>query len=503
MGWRSAALLCGLLAACSDGTTPFAAVSEPSAPAGPPTATAQPAATARLVFVGDVMLGRGVAPVVNADPTSVFERLRPALVGADLAFANLESPLTARPHAIGPYPLEADPTAATLLAGAGLDVLGIANNHAGDAGPETVLDTIAAAEAAGLRTVGGGATADDAAAPLVMMAGGVRVGTLAYDLSGGTAATDGSAGVNVWATDDAQVDIAELRARVDVVVVGLHAGTEYLPKPDPALRQLVDLLAEWGADVVWAHGAHVQYPIVTVAGPTRPTVAATGLGNAVFDQRLVGTDEGRLLEVLVDADGVVAFRTGLVSIDAGRATFAGWDDPSGDAAALQGEWWSPVRPWTAATLPSPSPSASALVPDGYDVVETATGDVTGTGVADAVVAYRRPAIDHPVHDRFPDVDWVDPAGRSAHVAVYTPDGRMRWGSAFLFQPITELAVCDRAMAVAFSTLDDPAIIAGGVWTWAGFGFTTAPPLAGHATPTCADIDHDGRLDAVLADRGEH
>jgi hypothetical protein len=317
------------------------------------------------------------------------------------------------------------------------------------------------------------------------------------------AATATSPGVSTWDTERARLAVADLRDRVDVVVVGLHAGVEYLKRPDPSLARMVDLVASWGADVVWGHGAHAHYPVELVNGAAgRQAVVAPGLGNAVFDQRLPGTQVGGLLDVLVDADGVLAVRSGTIRIDAGRASFEGWGDPTGDAVALDGEWWSPVHPWAAATLPPTQASTGGLLPNGYDVVATATGDVTATGVTDTVVAYRRPATDHPVHDRFPEVDWIDPGGRTAHIAVYTPDGRMRWGSAFLFQPIAELAVCDGAMAVGFNTLDDPAIGAGGAWTWAGFGFATAPPLAGHATPACADIDHDGRLDPVLAARGE-
>ena len=143
----------------------------------------------RLFLAGDVMLGRNVAPVVTSDPASVFERLRPALVGADVAFANLESPLTDRPHLRGEFALEAAPSAATLLAGAGFDVLGLANNHATDAGLDTVLDSIAALEAAGLAWVGAGADAERAIAPLIVGSSGVRVGVLAFDMSGGLAAT--------------------------------------------------------------------------------------------------------------------------------------------------------------------------------------------------------------------------------------------------------------------------------------------------------------------------
>ncbi len=454
----------------------------------------------RLVFVGDVMLGRGVAPVVAGDPSSVFERLRPVLVAADLAFANLESPLTARPHVVGEYALEADPAAAHLLAGAGFDILGIANNHATDGGPDTVLDTLSALDDAGLHGVGGGAGAADAGAALVTEVDGITVGVLALDLAGGRAATSTTAGVNGWDAEAARSAVTDLRRTVDVVVVGLHGGVEYLTRPDPVLAHVTRLLADWGADVVWGHGAHVVYPVEAHPGPTRTSVIAPGLGNALFDQSWPRTRTGFVLEVMADEDGIVAMRTGRLSIDAGRSTFEGWDDPIGDAVALDADWWAPIRPWTP-IVPTPAPTrADSPLPTHYEEVARSTGDVTGTGENDLVVAYRRPARPERAHDTFDEVDLVDEQGRTAHLAVYTSAGRLRWGSALLFQPIGAIAVCDGSMALGFTALDDPTIVAGGAWLWDGFGFRTAAALPSPVTPACADIDHDGHTDPVLVDR---
>ncbi len=457
------------------------------------------AAPIRLAFVGDVMLGRGVAPVVTGDPSSIFEHLRPAIAGADVAFANLESPLTDRPHLAGEFALEADPASAWLLAGAGFDVAGVANNHATDGGPDTVIDTLAALASAGLVGVGGGRTAGAAAEPLVLDVGGVTIGVVAFDNAGGGPATATTAGVNAWNVDAARAIVTELRRTVDIVVVGLHGGVEYLPRPDPALAHAVDLLAEWGADVVWGHGAHVVYPVTTSESGGRTSVVAPGLGNALFDQRMPRTRVGSVLEVLADHDGVMAMRTGRIEIDAGRSTFVGWDDPLGDAVALDADWWAPVRPWSPAERSAQSWGDNPL-PAGADEVARSIGDVTGTGVTDIVLASRRPAGAEPAHDALPDVDWFDAQGRTAHIGVYTGEGRLRWGAALMFQPVDAISVCDGSMALGFTTMGDPAIGSGGAWFWDGFGFRTAPVLPGAANPTCADIDHDGRADPVLADR---
>jgi len=118
-------------------------------------AFAQNSSPITLTFGGDVMLGRSVGPVAAADPDGLFRDVRHILRSSDLAFANLESPLTTRPHqTANPNVLVADPATAPLLDAAGFDVLSIANNHAADAGQGGIRDTVAALEAVGIAPLG-------------------------------------------------------------------------------------------------------------------------------------------------------------------------------------------------------------------------------------------------------------------------------------------------------------------------------------------------------------
>ena len=228
--------------------------------------------TVRLVFAGDVMLGRGVARLAAANPPALLAGIRFEVTSADFAIANLKSPLTARPHdpASGPNALEASPASARLLAAAGFDAMAIANNHAGDAGPETVVDTETALRQAGLRTIGWGGSTADAFRARIVTAGGVRVAMLSVDATGrGPRATGSRPGVAWW--DDVRVRAAvrEAGARADLVVVGIHGGGEYIPGTDPYLMRLARRLASWGADVVWGTGPHVVQPIRVSSPPER------------------------------------------------------------------------------------------------------------------------------------------------------------------------------------------------------------------------------------------
>jgi len=261
------AALAAAASPAKSGLSPGAARTAPPAPSG---------VAVRLLFAGDVMLGRGVLRVAAADPAGLFAGIRLEVASADLAVANLESPLTSRPHdpSSGPNALEAPAASAAQLAKAGFDAMGIANNHAGDAGPGTVTDTIGALSAVGIATFGAGSSAAAAFAPRIVEAGGLRVALLAFDATGqGPRAGPRAPGVAWWDEALARKAVARARASVDVVAVGIHGGAEYVPVTDPYLMRLGRLLASWGADVVWGQGPHVVQPIRVIDpdGDGRPT----------------------------------------------------------------------------------------------------------------------------------------------------------------------------------------------------------------------------------------
>ncbi len=455
-------------------------------------------ATVRIVLAGDVMLSRGVATVISADEQSVFAGIRHVIAGADIAAANLESPLTTRPHtSANQYELEADPGTARLLAATGFDLMSLPNNHSGDAGPAGLLDTIAALDDAGVGHLGAGPDARTAAQPVVLEVSGITIGFLAFDATGIGPAAGTEPGIVGWDDEAGPQAVARLRDEVDVVIVSVHGGAEYLPTTDPGMATIARTLTGSGADVVWGHGAHVVQPVTATRGD-RPTIVATSLGNLLFDQFGLERTTGYVLEVMVDAHGVIAYRVGIAEHPDRRVGFVGWLAPEQEAAWMVGSWWSLLR----ATHASPT---TAMTLDSFrhgELVAASAGDVDRDGDDEVVASFRRPYQPTTFMEAHPEVQWSDAQGLSAHLGVYEPAGLGEvWVAGSVLMPIASLEVCDGSLALVHDQLDDREPIVTSAWTWNGFGFDTAPSLPGDGTPACADIDGDGATDPIILDRG--
>jgi hypothetical protein len=440
------------------------------------------------------MLGGGVEELWRTDPVAPIEGIRPVTRGADLAVANLESPLTDRPHQLGLDALEAPRAAASVLTAAGFDAMAVANNHAADAGPGTVADTVGALEAAGVVAVG--RSVREGAE--VVERDGVEVALLAFHVGPDVP------GIAGWDPAAARAAVRDARLEADVVLTSIHGGIPYWRHPGRGFAAVARRLARAGADVVWGHGPHVAHPVRIVEHDGRTSVIATSLGNLVFDpQGAPGTDRGLLLEVRATDQGVVAYRVGDVELSANRSRFTGWRPPLGEAVGFEGAWWNPL----VAVIPVPVAAAGRPLLTRLDptwrVERALRGDVDGDGRAETVVLFRDPYVRREIHAAFvrpPGDLLIDAHGRVVRLAVYDAGLRPRWIASLVARPISDLAVCDGSLAVSYRRLDHPGVTGTGLWRWDLFGFVSFPSLDGPGEPGCADVDRDGLTEPVITRR---
>ena len=224
----------------------------------------------KLALAGDTMLGRGVAEQLAAAPAeSLFAPEVVAAVGeADLRVLNLECCISERgaPAAGKTFHFRAPPIAVEALANLGVDCVTLANNHALDFGPDALLDTFSHLASGGIAWVGAGPEIASARAPVVLEAGGFRLGILAltdHPSDYAAAATQPGVayanlprgGVPGWVADA----IAALDA--DAILVTPHWGRNMTAEPVAHLRAAARGLLEAGATLVAGHSAHVFHGI--------------------------------------------------------------------------------------------------------------------------------------------------------------------------------------------------------------------------------------------------
>lgn len=278
-------------------------------------AAERPRGPSELVVVvgGDVMAGRWVGDRwVDRSGPRPLHAVAHWLAGADLAVANLETPLllpdrradclarrsaAARPRAVT---LVAHPDLARRLAAVGLDALSLANNHALDCGPRALLDTVEHLRRADVAALGVHADGPPLQPHRLRLAG-VTVSLFAATDRRGRRLAPAAArrlidgGSFAWLEQTLPARVAHERERgaADVVLVSLHWGQELAPAPSARQRRLARRLVAAGAQAVLGHHPHTVQPVEAL--PTG--VVAYSLGNLLFDQRASSAAVGALAEL--------------------------------------------------------------------------------------------------------------------------------------------------------------------------------------------------------------
>jgi poly-gamma-glutamate capsule biosynthesis protein CapA/YwtB (metallophosphatase superfamily) len=323
-------LLVALSTAACGGAAEPGSNRQPDSPTGggAPTRTAPQAAVTvdatispearpvRIAFAGDVHFEGQLRGLLD-DPETALAPVAPQLAAADLAVLNLESAVgTGGTREPKRFTFQAPPTAFEALAAGGVDVVTMANNHAGDFGFDGIAEAVDAAAAMAeadppLAVIGIGANAAAAFEPARFDIDGTTVAMLGAsaadddptaDPTGHWAATDDRAGVAMALEPDRLVAaVAGAAAEYDVVVVYLHFGIQGQSCPSEPQAALARAVADAGAPIVVGSHAHR----LQGAGLLGDTYVAYGLGNFVwYTQASEATTTTGVLTLTIDGGAV-------------------------------------------------------------------------------------------------------------------------------------------------------------------------------------------------------
>ena len=258
--------------------------------------------TITLMFVGDIMLSRQVGAKMEKENNWQwpFLKIADTIRTADILFGNLEGPISDKGKNIGSiYSFRADIRAIEGLKFAGFDILSVANNHMFDWGREAMEDTFKRLKEAGIDYAGGGMNESEAYVPLIKEIKGLKIAFLAYCAEGSEywGASGEKSGIAWLEEQRLKKDIAEAKAKADLVIVSMHFGEEYQSKPTSVQKFFARAAIDSGADLVVGHHSHVLQPIEEY----KNGYILYSLGNFVFDQNFSPrTKESTILKVIVE-----------------------------------------------------------------------------------------------------------------------------------------------------------------------------------------------------------
>jgi len=290
-----------------------------------------------LVAAGDTVLARWEHDMVTRNGYEwPLEGVKSVLSAADAAICNLECCVSLRgmPTEKGEhcsFYYRARPEMLQCLTSAGIGIVTAANNHAGDYGPLSVLDTGMWCKQAGLVCVGIGSTAAIAEESRLVQVGPVRVAIVGMDTTMAQfAARNDHPGINHVSEERLRVFRKKVRrlaqwaqGRCDLLALTIHWGNNWVRETQPAHRKMARIAFGNGVDLILGHSAHRLQGIEVIDG--RPVIH--DMGNLLFDCEL--KPEGRqcgLFRLHLSKDGVHKIEFIPIQALDGHTVLARYDD---------------------------------------------------------------------------------------------------------------------------------------------------------------------------------
>jgi hypothetical protein len=234
-----------------------------------------------LVVCGDWAPGPESRQTLIENPLGLYGDLLPIIQQTDLAVVNLEGVLIdddLQPIVKDGIAIKIPTDAIAALSSVPFRLACLANNHIFDYGVEGLKKTRELLERHHIQSIGAGLCAHEATEAKCFQFGDTRLAVVNVAEGEEGRSVNGGPGVAPLDLSCLRAQLASLRAQVDVLMVVVHAGREYLPIPAPYIRAIYRSLVDAGADLVVGHHPHVPQGIEFYKG--KPI--AYSLGNFAF-----------------------------------------------------------------------------------------------------------------------------------------------------------------------------------------------------------------------------
>ncbi|WP_158599149.1 CapA family protein [Methanohalophilus sp. RSK] len=261
--------------------------------------------TVSLVAVGDIMLGdhpicvgHGVGSSLKNNEGYLFSNVSEILKKRDITCGNLEcvlSDIDIDHNSLASVSLRGREKSIHELTSAGFNVVFIANNHILEHGEPSLKETKELLQQNGILDVGVADTKEESRTVSVMEVQGVKVGFLAYCLIG-----DKTAYCSVDNPTEIIEDVKKASSEVDVLIVSMHWGNEFIRKPSPKQVDLGHAIIDAGAKLILGHHPHVLQGVEEY----NDGIIAYSMGNFVFDMWQRKMRESMIFSCNISKEGI-------------------------------------------------------------------------------------------------------------------------------------------------------------------------------------------------------
>ena len=202
------------------------------------------------------------------------------------------------------YPLFRSPVELVeTLKNIGLDVV-FRTNHTMDDGIKGLETTTKILEENNINQIAGYATEEASQNTFIYQKDDLKIAFLGYIYGMNGLPIPKPWMINLIDLEKIKNDVEKAKEKSDFIVVALHFGTEYERYPNKWQKDIVQKIADFGADMIIGSHPHVLQTtemITTTDG--RKVFVAYGLGNFFCGQRKHYTDSGMILKYTIEKEG--------------------------------------------------------------------------------------------------------------------------------------------------------------------------------------------------------
>ena len=246
---------------------------------------------ASMVMVGDALIHGTVYGTTHRyanyngyDFKPMLEHIKERVKDYDLAYYNQETILGGTELGLSTYPLFNSPyEVGDAFIDAGFNLVSLATNHTIDKGEKGVLNSRNYwNQQADVLAAGSYSSFEERDKVVIKEVNGIKYAFLSYTTytNGLIVPTGKEYLVNVYDEDLIKEEITRYRDQVDLLMVAMHWGTEYMTYPKKKKKEISEYLASLGVDLIIGCHPHVIEPIEYIDD----TLVIYSLGNFISSQ---------------------------------------------------------------------------------------------------------------------------------------------------------------------------------------------------------------------------